>query len=73
MQAVLEAEELNEDDHLNVSLTGRDSMQNCHQDLYVQLPSVLTGLCHNSLGAWGFIDDVGCPRFSESEVTGRAA
>ncbi|KAL8901605.1 MAG: hypothetical protein Q9207_005117 [Kuettlingeria erythrocarpa] len=69
MQALLAAKELTDDVHFNLSLSDRYNNQNGPWELRGQMNPVPTRDICNGLEAWGFIEDLGCPRYHEIEVT----
>lgn len=69
LQALLAARELKDDAHFDCLLADGYGNQKNPWELHIQAQSLSTSRSSDSVSSWGFIDDLGCPRVSESEVT----
>ncbi|KAI4198272.1 MAG: hypothetical protein LQ346_002812 [Caloplaca aetnensis] len=69
MQALLAAKDLKNDAHFNFLLTRGASDRGLPWELHIRAQTITTKASSKNLEAWGFIDDLGCPRIHESEVT----
>ncbi|KAL8924226.1 MAG: hypothetical protein Q9208_004190 [Pyrenodesmia sp. 3 TL-2023] len=69
MQAFLAAKVSMDDAHFSLSLSDGYGDQSNPWELHSQADCASPRVPCDSLGAWGFIDDLGCPRIPDSEVT----
>lgn len=68
IQLLLTAEELDRVARFNLSLSDGREIQISRSECHLPSAKTLTELSNSVVAAWGFIDDLGCARYSENEV-----